>query len=668
MATSKEPGLRSVDEVVAPFNLDGTPADWPLPSFGLPTPDTTTETDATLTDHGGESTEDTITTESSTAQWSTPPRWIESVPSKDSCSRLTTLSRRSRLFPSPVRKLARKPIFRFLHLSKRSASSPLLHSFGKASHGSFDGPSDEPPHLAVPDVVERRPSLGEYERSLTAAGDDRRRPSTIDLGRLREVQEDDHQHTSLLRRKLSRAQPDEEDLTGPRGLMIQALEKHQQEKALFRSASKHSGDLNSRRDTVAVGMGSEPSGSYASPGPLELPKTEASAGKSPAPASWARFPSHARAERCGPASTNDGVLARDFAVDTSDPSSLQDQQQGSRSSRKTGLGKKRLTTFGGLVRYYSNIFSNDSSAANRRSSIATGGWLTNPDLEMLPPAMSHEPTSLHRDHHFKQTLHNLERDLEAQIESDVLRVGEFEHEIAKEVMKDVQFVEAEAAKLGEQVREEAEGVEEEAKKFLHITTPQQHHLHGKQKALFDNDSPFLAPVNAHAWQKRHSTFVSPLDDEEGRGPAYHDGTIEVKTHKSKAEVWSSSYRECLATLSDTHAIEQPSMPTTPLITPVGTLRGMPAPQLKPAKARSPEQQPKSLDSDVKVRRFPSVTVVDDCKGHDRSVSLISVRIREDGITRSSTHDLLELIQVREQQERERLLCVPSRAGDRSATR
>ena len=88
---------------------------------------------------------------------------------------------------------------------------------------------------------------------------------------------------------------------------------------------------------------------------------------------------------------------------------------------------------------------------------------------------------------------------------------------------------------------------------------------------------------------------------------------------------------------------------------VGGSVAMPPPMLKPIKPRSPEQ-PKQLDPEATIRRLPSVTVIDDCKGHFRSVSLISVKTnRSAKFERSSTHDLLELVQLREREEREKLL-------------
>lgn len=54
-----------------------------------------------------------------------------------------------------------------------------------------------------------------------------------------------------------------------------------------------------------------------------------------------------------------------------------------------------------------------------------------------------------------------------------------------------------------------------------------------------------------------------------------------------------------------------------------------------------------------VRRFPSVTVVDDRKGHWRSISLISAQSGKS--LRNSTNDLLDLIKEAEHMEREKLM-------------
>ncbi|KAK3673819.1 hypothetical protein LTR78_006374 [Recurvomyces mirabilis] len=595
-------------------------------------------------------------------------------------------------------------------------------------------------HLAVPDALQRRPSLADYERVLTAAGDDRRRPSTIDLVKLKEVQEDDRRQSTSLRRRLSRAKPLDEDHTGPRGLMTQAAERTLQEKALFRSASKRREAIAVahddrqhplfRTDTLTSVAASTPAAnttavsdlldpldmavgkpsigrshsagylmppgvagveqtsrhnfvppsikpSFSSSSPLAQVRQNPIAEGAPvrigtAPAAWSQFPSHTRLERSGPAGDEDDVITRDFAVqeETRESHELPDLPNTSPISiskhavgRKNAFAKKRSTTFGGIKRFYSNVFTSGFSPSNRRSSVATGGWLANPDLELLPPTTSHEPAFPHHDHHFKQHLHDLERELE------------------ERVAKDIEFVEDEAAKIGEQIREDVNVAEEEAEKFMHINPYHHHeHYHGKQAVggQFGNDNPF-APGLEHVLQKRHSSFVSPLDEEDGptspagdgsvaaastAGPppivtrvVSHDGASDTQAQQHKAETWSSTYKDCL-----THSGS--SVTPTSTSTPMGTLRGMPPPQLKPVKARSSDKN-KGLDPNATVRRFPSVTVVDDRKGHGHSISLLSVKLEGDGIMRSSTNDLLQLIEDCERQERERLLRGPSRASERS---
>ncbi|KAF2771296.1 hypothetical protein EJ03DRAFT_381500 [Teratosphaeria nubilosa] len=300
-------------------------------------------------------------------------------------------------------------------------------------------------HLAVPGNAppQRRMSVADYQRNLTVTGDDRRRPSAVNLTRLVEVQEDDRSSSNALRGKLSRAKSIQEESSS--GVMAQAMERHLQEKSLFRSASKQRESLGHnhsdpapifRTDTLTAFSSSptEKLSDFLSPttrigrrtSTSLYPPGESSAEGSPkfvtaassldtpsvqtthtaAPASlgpreptrigtglqsWTRYPSHTRPERCGSAGPPDKILTRDFATSTTEttthsPTSALQHPEG----KPKHLKARRSTTFSGLTRYYSNIFSSTSTAKNRRSSIAAGGWLQNPDLELLPPASSHE--------------------------------------------------------------------------------------------------------------------------------------------------------------------------------------------------------------------------------------------------------------------------------------
>ncbi|KAK0281131.1 hypothetical protein LTR35_007505 [Friedmanniomyces endolithicus] len=806
-----------------PCAFDGTGMDWPLP---MPSTDscaqigeTAVANEVTLTPEDGAALASFVTPEGgedASVKWSSPLRRDASaVPSKDSSSHLTISSMRSRLrdrFTS-TKKLVRKrrSIFKFLRPGSRkhqgrSASSPMLRT--KNSHGSgYDGPCDDPEsvvvedelmdnplhatissrsasfshldqrrgtaaHLEVPTnlLPQRRPSLADYERSLTAAGDDRRRPSTINVQKLQEVEQDDRRHSMLLRRKLSRAKPLNDEPTAG-GLMAQALEKHQEEKAVFRSASKQkeareanfaahetlfrTETLDSRRASF----------SPTTPGvygdlldPFERPAIKVSAGRShstgyllppgsvddrtylsapvfassplastqpsiktparrlsylsdqlpPSPRptnrigtsvpSWARFSSHSRLERCSSAGRLDAVITRDFALDTeaTDPTGPDDLEAASPFSKKSSKGKsplakRRSTTFGGLVRYYSNIFSSGASPQNRRSSITTGGWLANPDLEMLPPASSNEPTFPHHDHSFRERLHQLEHDLEERVMEDVAYVEGEAVKLEEQIREDVEYVEKEAVKLEETIREDVEEIEREAETLMRIK-PHQHQGGLTAKSLFVEGSRF-GESSGHSGQQRASVCIDPIDDGKLGTPsassvriteaptaasdhsgrvASFDGTVDAKTATSKAEAWSNVYQKCLLFRSTDPPSTGPTclrmqMPNTALCPangigqPPSTQRSMGPPLLKPTKARSP-QHVKGLDPNSTVRRFPSVTVVDDQKGHGRSISLISVNVGHDGVMRSSTNDLIDLIQAREREEREKLMRGPSRAS------
>ncbi|KAI7355550.1 hypothetical protein D0864_10075 [Hortaea werneckii] len=731
----------------------------------------------------------------------TPRSRAASLRSKKSSSILTASSIRDRLFKrfSPPKKAVKKrrSIFKFLRAGSgkqqvRSISSPILRKKPSQTAGIFDGPSDDPDlltvqyeltenpqhtnrsasvnnltgarrntssHLSVLNDLQRRPSLAEYEKQLTALGDDRRRPSSVDLQKLQEIEEDDRRGSLLLRQKLTRAKPLEEESTG--GLMAQALEKHQQEKALFRSVSKQKESLHAKlaqaahhahphlhvraQTPVTAGAGASlPSISVheESPGPSAKPlpildpahgqvssylvppeasvagssryasttasfQTAASKRITSAPLppelvlgrqpkrigtslhSWSRFPSHTRAERCGSAGQPDDVVTKDFAMDmsTRELKALEEGVAGSptskTSSRNRRLPRSRSTMFSGIARYYSNIFSSDSSTVqNRRTSVVTGGWLANPDLELLSPPTSNEPTFPHHDHSFKQHLHDLEHELEETVRKDVEYVEAEAHKFSRQLREDVKYVEEEAEKLEKELHEDVELVEEQAERLeQRILRDVEHmeeeagklmhhgHYHRGDKAVLDNDlfrtRSLFKTDTGHPHIKRDSTFMmDPLDSARqdslpGNTPAGHmgafDGTAEpVMPPKtpSKAEVFSDLYKECLAR-SESNATN-PRALDRPALSENGNTE-MPPPALKPVKPRSP-QLPNQINPQSSIKRFPSVTVVDDRKGHSRSVSLISVKVGANaGIYRSSTNDLLELLQEREREERERLL-------------
>jgi len=709
-------------------------------------------------------------------KWSSPPQRARS-PNE---SVLTTASKSSKFlerFSPPKRTVKkRRSIFKFLRPGSRkqqarSISTPVLYK----TVGTYDGQSEDPALLTVqyeldehpshsnrsvsmidfavaaggdtlsqlpgPGSLQRRPTLADYERNLTVLGDDRRRPSAIDVNSAKEVQEDDHRNSVGLRRRISRARPLKDDASP---LMAQALEKHQQEKALFRSASKQRESSNSFRNAPIFKSLSPFSSGVPTPdnrsellGPRGKARVSTSPGRSlsstdlavpgasasvsskkgnkarvqsthvqdslplakkrigTALESWSRYPSHSRADRCASAGQQDNVITRDFAVDI-DHAAIQETDEteadkgaspknrwsGKKGNHKAPLSKSRSMTFSSIMRYYSNMFSSTSVGHNRRTSVSTGGRLEYPELELLPPQLAAEPI-IHAHHKHSGALTRLKE----HAKEDAGKIREF---VQEEEDKVEDFVREEEDRFETFVRREEDLVEgfvkkEEGKLKDYVRAEEDkfkhHHWrhHSSDRGSSGRESPFreisLFEVPRDRSQdsatRRNTIAIGPNDDEVDDGPTSggsvttdaglkFDGAasvgIEIETKHSsvsKADMWSDVYRQCLIRPPSSARDEQnrSSNSATNPIRPCS----MPPPILKLTKARSPEQ-PRLIDPKATIRRFPSVTVVDDRKGHFRSISLISVKTsRSTGFERSSTHDLLELVQSREREEREKLL-------------
>ncbi|EKG10815.1 hypothetical protein MPH_12071 [Macrophomina phaseolina MS6] len=129
---------------------------------------------------------------------------------------------------------------------------------------------------------------------------------------------------------------------------------------------------------------------------------------------WGRYPSHTREQRTGPAGATDDVRTRDFAYEPN-PSIVEDGdstegEQHSRGAMKrltalrskkkstshSGMSKSKSMTFSrnfGFLKHYIGLFRSQSEEFRKhghghRSSIAEGGTLEHPELEMLPPVFS----------------------------------------------------------------------------------------------------------------------------------------------------------------------------------------------------------------------------------------------------------------------------------------
>ncbi|KAJ9631914.1 hypothetical protein H2203_000315 [Taxawa tesnikishii (nom. ined.)] len=310
---------------------------------------------------------------------------------------------------------------------------------------------------SAPAELLRRPSLADYERGLSVVGDNRRRPTGFNVQMLRDVQQDDRRLS--VQRPLSRAAPlfVPSGKTGENPLMEKALQKHQLEKAaLFRSSRRTStsgtiapapifstpfasttpsqspsrvdqldpldpgeGPSNRKaRSIISLHSPTTPRPASASPGkrPSAMSTTTIPGNDRPGTgmplASWSRYPSHTRLERCESANTNDGVAVRDFCVNPSDlhlSEAIEGSTVPSRSATTPRKQKKKYwiprsasLTFDSVVRYYSNLFTS-SAARGRRSSIATGGKLEYPELELLPPV--HAQSVVQQSSHSHSTPH-----------------------------------------------------------------------------------------------------------------------------------------------------------------------------------------------------------------------------------------------------------------------
>ncbi|KAG9200141.1 hypothetical protein G6514_007619 [Epicoccum nigrum] len=144
---------------------------------------------------------------------------------------------------------------------------------------------------------------------------------------------------------------------------------------------------------------------------------------------WGRYPSHTRDERNSSASKSDRVDSRDFALEAAIQfASAQDVDEDmidptervpsiplmpGEKKKKKKLGSGRMAKSSSMtfsktfLKNYSKLFKSSSAEFRKhgrghRSSIATGGVLEYPELEILPEAWKQTPSmdgSIDRDHH-----------------------------------------------------------------------------------------------------------------------------------------------------------------------------------------------------------------------------------------------------------------------------
>lgn len=101
-------------------------------------------------------------------------------------------------------------------------------------------------------------------------------------------------------------------------------------------------------------------------------------------ASWSKYPSHTRNERTSSAGSKDLVVTRDFAVQTEiSAGNTSDKVRMKRKSRSLNFGKNVMKRLDRLR--YSHSVDFKQTITGHRSSVAVGGFLQYPELELLPP-------------------------------------------------------------------------------------------------------------------------------------------------------------------------------------------------------------------------------------------------------------------------------------------
>jgi hypothetical protein len=368
--------------------------------------------------------------------------------------------------------------------------------------------------------------------------------------------------------------------------------------------------------------------------------------------SWSLYPSHTRGNRCNSAGSPDNVRTFDFALDIkherirgtgtdeSDPfipgKRVLTETSSTRASKRS-LPKSRSATFGSFVRYYSNLFSSpDFHGKGRRTSVAAGGKLEHPELEILSPVLPAGGGTVPVMH-----VHELEQ----------FHPGQMSH--IKEQTGIVVDKSKGTPRDRRQLRRDSSPVPFRGNSVFVPHSPKNHieaECAGDKTAQSDGSEEYIST-------EHDNSLASPIYVPD-RNPNL-DGTIETsdpikRPTPSKAQAFSESYKDCLFI---------PASPAQHIASAAeADAKAMPPPSLKPTKRGSPGQPPQqlSLDPSAAVRRFPSVTVVDDRKGHWRSVSFISVQSSKSGASgasfmRESSNDLLKLMELREKEEREKLL-------------
>ncbi|KAI5201640.1 hypothetical protein E4T39_05082 [Aureobasidium subglaciale] len=529
--------------------------------------------------------------------------------------------------------------------------------------------------LAVDPSLQSRQSLVDYEKSLSVAGDNRRRKSTLNTAKSYggEVGDDEDNPE----RNLNRAGPliNSAGRGTEEALMEKALQQHQLEKAaLLRPGSQNldtgSSLLRAPVFTIPFGFASTDEARSASAavddldpleaeGPSAVLRSQSMQNIRSAPGDTfgnslyrrkkrstirtmntsttagtrthlnATAPPHSWSRRCSAAGRRDGVICRDFAYDEDFRNTYQTASLRAATSpsaggprlatarRRNWIVKSRSMTFGTILRYYSNLLTS-SAARNRRSSTATGGRLEHPELEILPPMLPlHSTTSQHigaEEHlttfadHTEEEGHHFEED----------RLDIFNHRRQKlaPYAGEPPSGHVQVDRLQEDLQSTTSQAEEPEELWSDkITTPGT--VDGATESSFAEPDKALSARRLSRMYQAYVQLPASLDDTELEKSGFTNDSM----HTSK---------DCLAAGTPKIDVEMSE----------GRLLAV----------TSTKQR---LSPGPVTRHFPSVTVIDDRKGHWRSVSLLSVESGKS--VRKSTRDLLETVRANQTHELEKLL-------------
>lgn len=339
---------------------------------------------------------------------------------------------------------------------------------------------------------------------------------------------------------------------------------------------------------------------------------------------WSRYPSYTRPQRTGSAGAADNVIARDFAAvfapggdsTGSDSENTIKRKAAQKKKAKTGMVKSKSMTFGkNFLKNYASIFRSQSREFRRygsghRTSIAAGGKLEYPELELLTPVMF----------------------------SSIPEVA-------------VVDTEAEGKKAKKHTAAKAESRDnEDLKKWTPKPALKQESNGGKWEFAFSN----AGPSKSRTLSNDHDEGVDPTATSfeplmSGALPSRIDGSAERDHAMPAALRWSKYYGSCVhlpgtsesnnALLSDKPSNQHRAASLDDTIsTPTRQSPHLHYDNRKSASYIYSETSSKSLPG--RMRHL-----------HDKNMSVTSVV----SMTRASTNDLLALMQERERLEREKLM-------------